>query len=732
MGDGSHLGNAGHRATAGVESAMENAHTFLENLALVLCTAAVTSFLFQKLKQPVVFGYLLAGMIVGPYLPIPLAADERILRTLSELGVILLMFSLGLEFRLKQVATIAATSGLAALLETTAMIGLGYVVGRLLGWTTIESVFAGAIVAISSTTIIAKAFDENGVGGRLREIVFGILIVEDLIAIVLVALLTATATGVGLSPWNLTITVVRLVTFLVGLIGFGIVIIPRFVRGILKMNRDETTLVGTIGLCFLCAFLAYRFGYSVALGAFIGGSLVAESGDALRIEPLVHPVRDMFVAIFFVSVGSLIDPRVVLDHWGAVLALTALVITGKIIAVTAGSFITGNGLRSSIQAGMSLAQIGEFSFIIAAVGLAEGATRSFLYPVAVTVSAITTLTTPWLIRASDPVASWIDRRLPKPIQTSVSLYGTWVNSIRSAPPTAGRSRTRRLVRVILIDAFVLAGVVIGAGAEQGRFTTMFSGWTGASAEMSLIVVMIGAAIVAAPLVFGIVRSARMLGLVLAMRALPSAGRRKADFAAAPRRALVTMLQLGTLLLVGVPLIAITQPFVPRFPGYTLLSILTVVLSIAFWRSAVDLQAHTRAGAEVIVAALKPQLNDNDDPENLYKTMEHIAVMIPGLGAPFPMRINDTSPAVGRSLAELNLRGRSGATILAIKRKGEDGATVVVPSGGERLYAGDIVALAGTTEAVDMARAMLIDARRPQSRRNFVVTEPVELSGGDPS
>jgi CPA2 family monovalent cation:H+ antiporter-2 len=696
---------------------MENAHTFLENLALVLCTAAVTSFVFQRLKQPVVFGYLLAGMIVGPYLPTHLAADERVLRTLSELGVILLMFTLGLEFRLKQVATIAATSGLAALLETTAMFGLGYVAGHLLGWTTIESVFTGAIVSISSTTIIAKAFSERAVDSKLKEVVFGILIVEDLIAIVLIALLTATATGVGLSPWNLTITVVRLITFLVGLVGFGILIIPRFVRAVVKIERDETTLVGSIGLCFACAFLAYKFGYSVALGAFIGGSLVAESGESLRIEMLVHPVRDMFVAIFFVSVGSLIDPRIVVEHWPAVLFLTALVITGKIVAVSAGSFITGNGLRTSIQAGMSLSQIGEFSFIIAAVGLAQGVTREFMYPVAVTVSALTTLTTPWLIRASEPVALWVDRKLPRPLQTSVSLYGTWVDRIRSAPPTAGRSKTRRLVRFIFLDAVLLAGVIIGAGAEQGRFTTMFSAWTGATEQVSFLVVMLGAAIISVPLIFGIIRSARMLGLVLAMRALPGAGRRKADFAAAPRRALVTMLQLGTMLLVAVPLIAITQPFVPRFPSYSLLGILTILLGVGFWRSAINLQEHARAGAEVIVAALKPQMAEEEDPDNLFRTMEHVAIMLPGLGEPVPVRIDEQSAGVNRSLAELNLRGKTGATILAITRKEDDGARVMIPSGKERLRAGDVVALAGTAAAVAAAREELTHQRRVESRRH---------------
>jgi CPA2 family monovalent cation:H+ antiporter-2 len=690
---------------------MDKAHTVLENLARGLCTAALTSFLFQRLKLPVVFGYLVAGMIVGPYLPIPLHADERVLEALSELGVILLMFSLGLEFQLKKVGQIAATSGLAALLETSTMLALGYFMGQLLGFTKIESVFTGAIVAISSTTIIARAFEENNVRGKLREVVFGILIVEDLIAIILIALLTAIATGAGMSAWSLTITVVRLVTFLLGLVIIGMLLVPRFVRGIVKLEREETTLVGAIGLCFAAAFLAYAFGYSVALGAFIMGSLVAESGESGRIERLVHPVRDMFVAIFFVSVGSLIDPRLVLENWVAVLALSALVIAGKTIAVSAGAFITGAGLRHSIQTGMSLAQIGEFSFIIAGVGLTAGVTRGFMYPVAVAVSAITTLFTPWLIKAAEPAAMWIDRKMPRPMQTSVALYASWVDRMRNAPPTQGRSRTKSLIRLILIDAALLTLVLIGAGAERGRFTTLFSKWTGATPTTSMVLVIIGATAIAAPLMLGMVRSARMLGFVLAMRALPNAGRRKVDFAAAPRRALVTMLQMGTLLLVGVPIVAVSQPFIPGFPGFTLLAILTILLGFAFWKSALNLQEHARAGAEVIVAALSPQVSSDDEEENLFKTMEHVAVMLPGLGEPVPVKITYDSPAVNRALSELNVRGKTGATILAITRRGESGNRVVVPSGKEVLREGDVLALAGTQEAVDAAVQILTISRR---------------------
>jgi CPA2 family monovalent cation:H+ antiporter-2 len=635
------------------------------------------------------------------------------------------MFSLGLEFRLNKVGQIAATSGLAALLETSTMMGLGYLAGYLLGFTVLESVFTGAIVAISSTTIIARAFDEFNVHGKLREVVFGILIVEDLIAIIMIALLTAIATGAGLSAWSLTITVVRLISFLGGIVVIGVLVVPRFVRLIVKLERVDITLVGAIGLCFAAAFVAYKFGYSVALGAFICGSLVAESGESGRIERLVHPVRDMFVAIFFVSVGYLIDPHLVVEHWGKVLVLSAVVIVGKVIAVTAGAFITGAGLRTSIQTGMSLAQIGEFSFIIAAVGIAAGATRGFLYPVAVSVSAVTTLVTPWLIRAAEPAAMWVDRKLPRPIQTSVALYASWVARMRSAPDEAGRSKIRRMIRLILLDAVLLALVLIGAGAERGRFTTMFSGWTGASARTSLIVVLVGALVIATPLLFGIVRSARMLGFILAVRALPNAGRRKADFADAPRRALVTMLQIGTLLIVGVPIVAVTQPFIPRFPGFTLLAIMTVVLGIAFWKSALNLQEHARAGAEVIVAALAPQAASQDDEENLYKTMEHIAIMLPGLGEPVPVKISATSPGVDRSLAELNIRGKTGATILAITRRGETGAKVVVPSGKEVLRDGDILALAGTQEAVDAAAEMLtVSRRKPGSAPAPVPSESI--------
>jgi CPA2 family monovalent cation:H+ antiporter-2 len=699
---------------------MENAHEFLQNLALVLCTAAVTTVVFQRLKQPVVFGYLLAGMIVGPHTPIPLSADEGMVRTLSELGVILLMFSLGLEFRLRRVIQVAATSGIAALFETSMMLGLGYIVGRLFDWTSIESIFAGAIVAISSTTIIARAFGEQGIKGKLSQIVFGILIVEDLIAIFLVAVLTAVAAGGGITPQTLGVVGLKLAAFLAGLIIVGIVLVPRLVRTVVGLERDETTLVATIGICFAAALLAVYLGYSAALGAFIAGSLVAESGESAHIEQFVHPVRDMFVAIFFVSVGMLIDPRVIYDHAGAVIAFTVLVIVGKVVAVSLGSLLTGNGLRSSVQTGMSLAQIGEFSFIIAAVGLAAGATREFLYPVAVAVSAITTLFTPWLIKAAGPAALWVDKKLPRPLQTTAALYASWIEHIRSSPAHVGRSRVRGFVRVLFIDGVLLAVIIIGAAVGQKRFSAVLGPWLGVSPVVALSVVLLAALGLALPLMIGIYRTARRLGFILAVRALPRAGRRAVDFAAAPRRALVAILQLVIILLVAIPLLAITQPFLPGYPGLALLFVIAVLLGAALWRSALNLQGHAQAGAEMIVAALAPHIM-KDEADELTRTMEHVATMLPGLGDPEVVRIAVNSPAVNKSLAELNIRGLTGATVLEISRtqtaaENEAALQVGVPSGRQRLYVGDVLALAGTHEAIAAARTLLVPADPIWDRR----------------
>jgi monovalent cation:H+ antiporter-2, CPA2 family len=678
-------------------------HAFLQNLAVVLCVAAVATVLFQRLHQPVVFGYLLAGMIIGPHIRIPLVADPQTVRALSELGVILLMFSLGLEFSVRKLVQVSQKAGAVALFECSIMVSVGYLVGQMLGLTRMESIFVGAIVGISSTTIIVKAFQEQKVKGRVTELVFGILIIEDLIAIFLLTILTTISRSGAVSPTDILVTAMRLAMFLAALIGFGILIVPRAIRAVQRLGQPETTLVASIGICFAAALIALAFGYSVALGAFIAGSLVAESGHEIEIETLVRPVRDMFAAIFFVSVGMIIDPAALTEHWKAVLALTLAVIIGKVLAVTIGAFLAGHGRRTAMKAGMSLAQIGEFSFIIASVGVASGVIHSWLYPVAIGVSAITTLTTPLLIKLSNRAAASIDRWLPEPIQTVAALYGSWIERVRNSPrvPTE-RSGTNRTIRIILLDGALITTVVIGVDVEIDRLSQILGNLTGMTADRVRFVVVLIAGLVTVPLIYGLITSARALGNRLARRAFADAQTGKVDPADAPRRALVILVQVAVVLAVGIPVVAITEPFLPPYQGAFVLAVLMLLLLVALWRNASNLQGHARAGAQIIASALANQMASVDGTSDETTLLEDVNAILPGLGEPVAIRVIPQSIAVGKSLAQLNLRGATGATVLAIRRGAEQ---IPTPLGREVIRANDVVAVAGAHDALAVARAI---------------------------
>src|SRR6267143_899498 len=675
-----------------------HANVFLTNLAMVLCVAAVTTVVFQRLKQPVVLGYILAGLLVGPHVPFPLVADSDTIHGLSELGVILLLFTIGLEFTVGKLLRVGASAGIIAVVEISVMIILGDVTGRMFVWSARESLYAGAMVAISSTTIIAKAFSELRISGRLRELVLAVLIVEDLIAILLLAALTTISAG-SLSASQLGMAAARLGLFLAVVVGAGLLVIPRLVRGILRLDRPETTTVACIGICFALSLLAQQFGYSVALGAFIAGSLVAESGEGARIEHLLEPVRDLFAAVFFVSVGMLIDPALVRANWLPILVLSVVVIGGRIVGVSIPAFLTGAGVRTSVAASMSLAQIGEFSFIIAALGVSTGAARHFLYPVAVSVSALTTLTTPWMIRASGKVAAWVDRKLPHALQTFVALYGSWIDGLRAPGPR--RTRAQRIVRLLLFDAALLAAVGILSGRLFPYAVIWLRQHAGLDTLAAEFVAIAASVALAAPFLIGIVRLVGALAIALAGQALPAGVPGKVDLAAAPRRALIVALQLSAAVALGLPLFAVARAFLPLAPAVALFAAALLFLGVRLWRSVTDLQGHVRAGAQVLASAYShargESAADTPDPDL------EVGRVLPGLGSPTRFTLAEDSPAVGRTLASLNLRGATGATVLAIARGGEG---VLVPTGHEQLRVHDVLALAGTEEAVAAARGLL--------------------------
>jgi CPA2 family monovalent cation:H+ antiporter-2 len=685
-------------------------HGFLITFALVLCTAAVTTVVFGRLRQPVILGYLVAGLLIGPHIPLlPIVADVHTTEVLAELGVILLLFTIGLEFSIRRLVRVGGSAALTAIVDISVMAWLGFLAARLLGFTGEEALFTAAITAISSTTIIAKTFEDTKVGRRLSDLVFGVLIVEDLAAVLFLAgLSTIGAVGAG---GGLGFTVLRLVSLLAIWVIAGLLVVPRLMRFIVKQNRSETTLVASIGLCFAFALLALELGYSVALGAFIAGSLIAESGKSHKVMELVRPVRDVFAAVFFVAVGMLIDPALILEHWGAVVVLTVVVLFGKIVSVSTGAFLAGQGTQTSIRAGMSMAQIGEFSFIIAALGLSMGVVGEFLYPVAVAVSAITTLATPYLVRSAGTASKEFDRRLPRPLQTYATLYATWVDQLRTAPKDPGGSaRARRLVWWLLIDALAVLALIIGATRSGPTIMQFAVDRLGLPTDATGIGVIIGVALACAPFLFGIFRVARALSHQLASLALPQSGR--LDLANAPRRALVVSMEIAIVLLVGLPVLAISQPFLPTAKLAILLFAVLVLLAFAAWRSATDLQGHISAGSEVLLAVLRESLppeamtaewsveQTNEYQINRMATATHL---LPGIGKPRRFVVEGGQFCVGKSLGELELRGRTGATVLAITR-GMEG--IPAPSAVEVLKPADQLALVGTREAVDAAILLL--------------------------
>lgn len=679
-------------------------HGFLADLAVVLCVAALTAVVCHRLRQPAMLGYILAGMIIGPHIPIPLVADRQTVETMSELGMVLLMFSLGLEFSLGRLAKLASTAGIITVVQVSLTFSMGYGAGSLFGWSPALCAFAGGIVSISSTIVVARLFAERGIRGQVTEIAYGILIYEDLVAILMLAALTAFATAGTVSAGVVAGTVRDLAVFLAILLVVGLFVVPRLFRGLLRWDNSETLLVASLGVCFAVALLTRKMGFSVALGAFLAGVLIAESEAAHRVDVLVRPLRDMFGAIFFVAVGMLVEPRLIVTHWPAIVLLTVIVILGKAVGVVLGAFLVGLSPAVAVQTGMALAQIGEFSFVMAGLAAAGGGDGAVFPAIAVGVAVLTTFTTPWLVSVSTRVAESLDRTLPRPLQTLLALYGSWLEQIgitwRAASTRPGALRPGRL---LALDAALLALVAVGGTAwlERLRAAGLQLGlpsWvTGAGFAVLLLSL-------SAVLAVGMVRSARALARALAESAFPPVAPDRADASAAPRRALGLVLLLLITLGTGLVLIAVLQPFVRVLPLTAVLLVLLVALAVNLWRTAADLEGHAKAGAAALFEILLAQRRapaETDVPAEV--VVNSRVPMIPGFGRVLSIPLAEGNPAAGRTLTDLRLRALTGATIVAIRRGNEK---IVFPTGKSTARAGDVLLVTGTEEALGEAERLL--------------------------
>ena len=445
-----------------------HAISFIQDLAVIMLVAGVVTILFHRFKQPVVLGYIVAGFIIGPHTPpFGLIHDEETIKTLAELGVIFLMFCLGLEFSLRKLFKVGATAFIAAFMEITLMIWIGYEIGRWFDWNNMDSLFLGAILAISSTTIIVMALNDLKMKNeRFAQLIFGVLIVEDILGIGIIALLSSIAVSGSVSPEEVFSTVGKLSLFMIVALVIGILLVPRVLAYVARFESNEMLLITVLGLCFGFCLLVVKLEYSMVLGAFLIGAIMAESRQLLKIERLIEPVRDLFSAIFFVAIGLMLDPAILLEYALPIVVITIAVVLGKMLSCGLGAFIAGNDGRTSLRVGMGLSQIGEFSFIIAALGMTLQVTSSFLYPVAVAVSVLTTLMTPYLIRAADPLSLKLAQVVPGRLSRVLGLYGEWLRSIQ---PQGEGALLAAMIRKILLQVGVNLALVIAIFFAGGYF-----------------------------------------------------------------------------------------------------------------------------------------------------------------------------------------------------------------------------------------------------------------------
>lgn len=428
----------------------------VHDLGVILLTAGIISIICKLLKQPVVLGYIVAGLLVGPYICGSAWIDNsESVETWGQIGVIFLLFALGLEFSFKKLLSVGSTAIVGCLTIVIGMMTSGFLLGRLFGWNEINSLFLGGMLCMSSTTIVFKALDDLGLRQeKFAGVTFGILIIEDLFAVVLMVLLSSIAVKKSFAGQEMVFQVLKLIAYLILWFVIGITIIPTFLRKFKKYLNDETMTIVSLGLCLGMVLLAVKCGFSSALGSFVMGSILAETIDAERITRLVNPIKYLFGAIFFVSVGMMINPSLLIEYWFSIAVITLTVIVGQIVFATIGITLAGQPLKIAMQSAFSLTQVGEFAFIIATFGESIGVTEKYLYPVIVAVSVITTFLTPYCIKFAVPAFEFVNRIMPRALH--IFLY----NYAKSRNTASEQSTMNALFKKVAIHLSIYSVICI--------------------------------------------------------------------------------------------------------------------------------------------------------------------------------------------------------------------------------------------------------------------------------
>jgi len=643
----------------------------ISDLGLILVTAAIAVLIFRILKQPLVLGYLVAGFLAGSEFDFfPTVKDMNSVKVWAEIGVIFLLFSLGLEFSFKKLMKVGGTASITALTQIITMVALGYFVGQMMDWGKMNSLFLGVILSISSTTIILKTFDELGVKTqKFAGNVIGALIVQDILAILMMVLLSTVAVSQQFSGSELIQSVLKLIFFLTIWFVAGIFFIPTLLKKAKHLLTDEMLLIVSLALCLLMVLFAANVGFSPALGAFIMGSIIAETTQAEHIEHLVKPVKDLFGAVFFVSVGMLIDPEMLMKYAFPVGILTLVVLLGQSLSSTIGALLSGQPLKQSIQTGMSLSQIGEFSFIIATLGMTLNVTSDFLYPIVVAVSAITTFTTPFMVKFSTPLSIFLEKKLPRKWVKKIERYSANTEAIKSV--SIWQIVLRAYLTQVIIHSIIIVAIILLSSkyilplVEDSRF---------GNAIAALITVVI-----LSPFLWAL--SLRRVAVEQVQELMQVRKYQGPIIVLVFFRIALTLFYFGFVL---------NEFFSP------IIALIALVIGIALY---ILFPKRLHAFYNKIESHFITNFNDRE----ITKQSKRQNVLSPWDGHMAEFTIAPASNLAGKSLKSLKIREQFGINIASIKR---GDITINIPIRTERLFPGDEINVIGTDEQVKLFKNYL--------------------------
>ncbi len=684
---------------------MDHLPTLISDLAVILLAAGIITILFKAIKQPVVLGYILAGLIAGPHLNLFHVTDIENIRTWADIGVIFLLFSLGLDFSFKKLFHVGGTAFITAITVVVGMMTLGYLTGKLLGWSHINCLFLGGMIAMSSTTIIAKSFDDMGLRNQLfAGLVIGVLVVEDIVAVILMVLLPTISMGNDVPAVDMIFSVLRLIAFVVIWFLCGIFVIPSLLKKTKRWLNDETMLVVSLALCLGMVLLATKIGLSAALGAFVMGSLLAETLEAERIEHLVRPVKNFFGAIFFVSVGMMISPVELIHYWLPILVISIVVIVGQITFGTLGMILSGQPLKVSIQAGFSLPQVGEFAFIIASLGVSLGVTRPDLYPIIVAVSVITIFFTPFFIKAAEPACKKLNQKLP-------ARWLKAINRLSAAPQLVNnenklQSLIKELTRIVSIYTFICVVIIfIGMRYLNPALHHFFKEKIIADVLVAFIIILVMAPFMRSILV----RKNRTI-------------RQFIDEGYLNRGPLIALMIARIILCLGLVMYVIGTLFHLSYMLIFMIAALVIAIVIlSKWLKKSSISIENRFLTNL---AARQQYTESKKPlrkEVVYNLLArdiHLA----------DFEITANYPHAGETLRELHIRQKFGVNIVSILRGDQ---RINIPDGNQRIFPGDRIVVVGSDHQLMRLSYSIeeFDSKETENEQKDVVLEHLLLEEG---